>query len=62
MKEQVYDWENKNTALELQMEDYKNNTMGELESLKRDAKTTKDSESELSRKYDALKKKYDTDC
>ena len=44
------------------MEDYKNNTQGELDTFKRDAKGAKDSEQDLSRKYETLRKKYETDC
>ena len=59
MKEQIYDWETKCSDMELQMEELKNNQGSQLENLQKELQKTKDSESDLHHKLEALKKKYD---
>ena len=59
MKEQIYDWETKCSDMEMQMEELKNNQGTQLETLQKDLQRTKDSEGELNKKLEQLKKKYD---
>jgi chromosome segregation ATPase len=59
MKEQVYENENKNTELELQMEEQKNNYEDKILNLSKDAHKLKELDSDLQKKYDSLKKTYD---
>ena len=62
LKESVYEWENKYTEKECEMEDQKATFENMNSALKKDLKHTKDHEADLTRKYDKLKQKYDTDC
>lgn len=59
MKEQVYENENKNTELELAMEEQKNNYQDKILNLSKDAHKLKEIDSDLQKKYDSLKKTYD---
>lgn len=61
MKEQIYEWENKNTELELAMEDYKSAADQQKQSLTKELKQAKDLEAEISKKFEALKKKTETE-
>ena len=62
LKEALYEWENKYTEKECEMEDQKATFENMNSTLKKDLKHTKDHEADLTRKYDKLKAKYDSDC
>jgi len=61
LKESIYEHENRNTDIELQMEDLKTNLEVANKQLTKDLKTTKDNEADLNKKYEALQKKYDAE-
>ena len=61
MKEQIYEWENKNTELELAMEDYKSAADQQKQSLTKELKQAKDLEADITKKFEALKKKTETE-
>jgi predicted nucleic acid-binding Zn-ribbon protein len=59
MKESVYEWENKNTDIELQMEDMKTQLQNEKDTLTKNLRKSQDNEKDITRKLEQLKKKYD---
>jgi predicted nucleic acid-binding Zn-ribbon protein len=59
MKESVYEWENKNTDIELQMEDMKTQLQNEKDTLTKNLRKSQENEKDITRKLEQLKKKYD---
>ena len=59
MKEQIYEWENKNTDMELQMEDMKSQLQNENDTLNKNYKKSLENEKDINKKLENLKKKYD---
>ena len=59
MKETIYEHENKISEQELGLEEQKNNYEDLLGNLKKDLNKSRESELDLSKKYEQLKKKYD---
>ena len=58
-KEQIYEHENKRSELELHLEEFKNELDDKMALKDKELAKLRDSESELNRKYEALKKKHD---
>ena len=59
MKESVYEWENKNTDIELQMEDMKTQLQNEKDTLTKNLRKSQENEKDITKKLEQLKKKYD---
>ena len=62
MKEQIYEHENKNSELELQQESERNDLNDRIAQLQKDLQKSKDTEVDLGRRYEQLKKRYDSEC
>lgn len=62
MKEANFEQESKINDLEIALEEQKNKYGDELGSKAKELKKSKDAESELTRKYEQLQKRYETDC
>ena len=62
MKELNFEQESKINDLEIALEEQKNKYGDELGTKIKELKKSKDSESELSRKFEQLQKRYETDC
>ena len=62
LKEQLYELETKNSELELLVEEKKNNLNDTVAHMQKELNKARDSEIDLNRKYQELKKKYDQDC
>lgn len=59
LKEQNYEQETKISDLEINIEEQKNKLGDEINLKSKELKKTKDTETELSRRFDQLQKKYD---
>ena len=59
MKEQIYEFENKNSELEMALEEQKGQFNDKLASLQKDLGKSKEIEADLNRKHESLQKKYE---
>jgi hypothetical protein len=59
MKEQAYEYENKNSELEMALEEQKANFNDIIAGLNKDLSKSKELEGDLHRKHESLQKKYD---